>query len=80
MACSSFALISWAPGDEAVATGILEDVKSGKRAIGPETLTIMRDALGDTSATIIQVKPHNAAYRALCKTASALVATMKEEP
>lgn len=66
VACDAFKLISWAPGNEAEGMRMLAEIRDGKRLINRETVTVLREVLGDTSATIAEVKPHNAAYRALC--------------
>lgn len=66
VACQSFRLITWAPGDEKLALLMLQEVKDGKRAVSRETLTVLREAAGDTSPTISEVKGHNGAYRGLC--------------
>lgn len=66
VACESFRLITWQPGDENEATRLLGQVKDGSMPITRESLTVLREALGDTSGTIQEIKPHNAAYTALC--------------
>lgn len=66
VACEAFRLITWAPGSEDQALAFLEGVRAGTRPINRETLTVLRDVLGDTSTTVGEIKPHNAAYRALC--------------
>src|SRR5262245_19511063 len=71
VACKTFRLITWAPGDDDMALALLQEVKDGKRDLVDldkrrETLTQLREVLGDTSGTIQEIKPHNARYTALC--------------
>ena len=66
VACESYRLITWAPGDEDAALKMLIDLSTGKRPPSRETLTLLREVAGDTSTTIREVKEHNAAFRALC--------------
>jgi hypothetical protein len=71
VACKSFRLMTWAPGDDQMAVDLLREVRDGKRdvasvAAARETLTQLRELVGDTSTTVIEIKGHNAAFRALC--------------
>ena len=68
VACAAFRTITWAKGDDAAALGILAEIHAGRRPADTGTLTFLREMIGDTNGTIAEIKPHNAAYRALCPT------------
>lgn len=68
VACGAFQPIPWALGDEAAALGVLRSVQTGARPATKATLDFLREIAGDTNGTVIEIKGHNAAYKAICPT------------
>lgn len=66
VACGAFRPILWTLGDEAAALGVLREIQTGARPATKATLSFLREIAGDTNGTVIQVKGHNAAYKAIC--------------
>lgn len=66
VACGAFRPIPWSLGDEASSVAILREIQTGARPATKATLDFLREIAGDTNPTIVEIKGHNAAYKAIC--------------
>lgn len=48
--------LSLSNGDRAMARRMLEEIRDGRRPITDESMTLLKDVLGDTNATIMEVR------------------------